>query len=440
MFIYLDCHSFSYAYIYPVIYIVSLVARSQFPSGKKLPIDRKFPFIFPFLCSLAETSCGVILLFRKCYKKYTKELREKEIIINSGSTQIKKISLVDKSKEIAKLPFYFDYNLKILIPLSLGNFCITFLCFCMDGVERIQSHNYTYQIGTLSIIWLSFLCHKWLGMPIYRHHYIAIVIICFCQIVLGFYASTFDIPISELLLDFSLLFLCDLFFSTKHVIEKYLMEKRNMLVFKLIFIEGIIGLIINIVFVSVFFFIPCPSQSLVFCAGYTPDSKPKFTADIDKLISNLKEFPFSLFMFYLLSIGVDLFVLLTNKFFSPAHRFVFDTISGISQNIIKAILDSNSSKTKTYLIVIKYTTYGIILIGCLIYTEILVFNFCGIGDFTKNKIIKRSIDEQDEDIVTFYDIGLTPGLDRTNSSAINLVNSEQRNDVKNEIESNNTDF
>ena len=76
----------------------------------------------------------------------------------------------------------------------------------------------------------------------------------------------------------------------------------------------------------------------------------------------------------------------------------------------------------------------------MIYTEILVFNFCGIGDFTKNKIIKRSIDEQDEDIITFYDIGLTPGLDRTNSSAINLVSSEQRNDVKNEIGSNNTDF
>ena len=78
MFIYLDLHSFSSAYIYPIVYVVSCVVRNQFATAEEFPINERFPFLFTFLCSLAETTCGFILLFKKCYKKYNKE---KEMVI-----------------------------------------------------------------------------------------------------------------------------------------------------------------------------------------------------------------------------------------------------------------------------------------------------------------------------------------------------------------------
>lgn len=102
MFIYLDFHSFSYAYIYPIIYILSCVTRNQFPTADDLKIEAKFPFLFPFLCSLAETTCGLVLVYIKCYKNCTKELKMKEVTIVSGSTSFKKKELVNKSNGMPK--------------------------------------------------------------------------------------------------------------------------------------------------------------------------------------------------------------------------------------------------------------------------------------------------------------------------------------------------
>ena len=53
------------------------------------------------------------------------------------------------------------------------------------------------------------------------------------------------------------------------------MEKKNMLVYKLIFIEGILGIIINVVFVFVFWYIPCPPE-LDFCSGGAITNFDKF--------------------------------------------------------------------------------------------------------------------------------------------------------------------
>lgn len=420
MFIYLDLHSFSSAYIYPIVYVVSCVVRNQFATAEEFPINERFPFLFTFLCSLAETTCGFILLFKKCYKKYNKELKLKEVTVDLGSTTINKKELIDKSKDSPKLPFFNDNNLYILIPLSLGNFFICFVSFCLGGVKRINENNYSYQVGTLSLIWLTFLCHKLINTPIYKHHFISIVLICLCQIILGCGVIKI-IKLDEMALDFSLLLLCDLFFSTKHAIEKYLMEKKNMLVYKLIFIEGILGIIINVVFVFVFWYIPCPPE-LEFCSGGA-------ITNFDKLFDNLNKIPFDLFMIYALSIGVNLFVLLTNKFFSPTHRFVFDTVSSILQIVIgamKAMFIGGTvvSEITLFWKITNIVTYGVIFIGCLIYNEIIVLNFCGIGDFTKNQIIERSIEEQDEAMANILNISLTPKDDRYSNQTIPLVEKE----------------
>ena len=72
----------------------------------------------------------------------------------------------------------------------------------------------------------------------------------------------------------------------------------------------------------------------------------------------------------------------------------------------------------------------------MIYNEILVLNFCGIGEFTKSRIINRSIQEQDEALLNFYDVGLTPGQEGKNSIASNLVgmNSKENKGIKNELD------
>ena len=417
MFIYLDFHSFSYAYIYPIIYILSCVTRNQFPTADDLKIEDKFPFLFPFLCSLAETTCGLVLVYIKCYKNCTKELKMKEVTIVSGSTSFKKQELVNKANEMPKQSS--DLQLKVLIPLSLGNFFICFISFCLGGVKRINDHNYTYQIGTLSLIWLTFLCHKLLKAPIYTHHFISIGLICTCQIVLGFSVwftvEEFKEEPYLLVLDFSLLLLCDLFFSTKHAIEKYLMEKKDMLVYKIIFIEGVLGIIINVIFVFVLWYVPCPFD-LPFCVGGP-------TVNFEKLKNNLVQLPGTLFLFYLFSIGVNLFVLLTNKFFSPTHRFVFDTVSSIIQIVINELFIEKKpeEEAKEMSLPWKITTiitYGVIFVGCLIYNEILVLNFCGIGDFTKNRIIERASLDASENIINISLIGKDDRDSRNNDSLV----------------------
>ena len=396
MLFYLDFSSFSLNYIFPVFYIISLIIRDNFPFVLDFKLEDRNPFIFPILCSFSDITCGLILVYQKIYQKCTKEYKIQTYdIFIENDLRVKKSEIITKDQKINKYPTKNYYNIFIIIPLIIGNAIFGIIMFVLNYLDSVQKNIFNHQIGALSIIWISFLSKKMLHSSIYYHHYFAIGLTVILELVLRFLPTYSSVDYGTLAILFSLLLLCDLFISSKHIIEKYLLEKKYMNFAVLIFIEGVVGIITNVIFIFLFSAIPC-FFNLSFC-------KDTSFSNLNQFLSNFKEHALDLFIFYLLSIGVDLFVLLTIKYFTPTHRFIFNLFTSIIQIVIHLI---NSYESSVWMVVIKIISYIFILGACLIYNEILVLNFCKLSEYTKKEIIRRGNEENEQNIQAFQKIEL----------------------------------
>ena len=85
-------------------------------------------------------------------------------------------------------------------------------------------------------------------------------------------------------------------------------------------------------------------------------------------------------------------IILTMYFFSPCHFIISESISQILSILIENTLD----KSPLYKQIIIYICFVIIIIGGLIYNEIIILNFCSLNSNTQKNIILRQKEETDK--------------------------------------------
>ena len=243
------------------------------------------------------------------------------------------------------------------------------------------------------------------NMKLYKHHYLSIAIILIVIIVIhiiSYFISNFDDYFPKL----GLMILPELLFSIMYVFgAKYLsITKGN--IYKLLFINGIIGMILSILLqLFSYNFLPCVINNNDGKDNYTSIDNSTFIDDTfycdkkKKLKTMLKNFEYVEF-----KVGFSLLIILANFF---ETWFIWDLIFNFSVNHFGAVhiiplyfhflmlifikSDNECFDAKNYTLLILGGV--IIIFMTFIYNEIIILKFCGLDKNTAIEINKRALRE-----------------------------------------------
>lgn len=91
--------------------------------------------------------------------------------------------------------------------------------------------------------------------------------------------------------------------------------------------------------------------------------------------------------------GFNTFKVLTNNYYYPTYKGLSDVFGNFLTWILFIVLGHSKEENEKRYYVIKSVSYVIMMIGILIYLEIIQLNFLGFNANTRKEIIKRTINE-----------------------------------------------
>lgn len=283
----------------------------------------------------------------------------------------------------------------IIICLGVINAFISLINFFLENVKEFREYNLQNEIRFVGIIYVCFLCYRVLKIEMKKHHIFSIIIIILVSIILAIVnvcSITFQKEqITLYIVKLILLIICDIFYSSKHVTEKWLMDSKFFSPYKILFIEGLSSFCFCIVSFLILSFINCPFDE--FCR-----SGHKFF-EIGLMLNECRDNYGYYIAFFISGFGVDLFIILTVKIFNPAFRPIFDTLLsiGMAYNLFKMNNEGIIWK------VVKIISYIFIIFADLIFNEIILINCFNISKDTRNNISIRGENEY-EDCIKKLDI------------------------------------
>ena len=103
-----------------------------------------------------------------------------------------------------------------------------------------------------------------------------------------------------------------------------------------------------------------------------------------------------IFLTYISLFFFNMFRVLTNYFYSPCHRSIADTFGTIFYWALSVFIKNEGKKSEGEItfIIVSILSFIIILIGVIIFNEIIELLFCGFSINTKRMIKNREIEEQ----------------------------------------------
>ena len=380
----------SYKLIYPFLYAVftflkalayKLVSPQESQTQNEGTIALNNPYIALLFCSLAQLTIGIFEIISKLRQhNYGKEKQREKEKQNSKTTFIYTsnnediiINEDDKkrgsdSSSHSKLT-YLNYIAIAL--LACGNSLFSLVIFAFEKNETLSEFNCQYEIKFIGFFYVILLCSKVFKTEFHRHHILSIVIIVILEFGLTI-ISIFIInnPATEnkgylgIIMKCILILLCDFYFSSRYVTEKWLMDKKYISPYYLLFLEGAISTALNLSLMGIFTSFKCHIDYLGDFCG-----QRKTLFDFSVFWNDIKTHWVYVVSFYIISAGIELFITLSNKNMTPAYRPIFDMLPAILGLFL--YIDSSS-------IVIKFFIYSVIIFATLIYNEIVILHFCGL--------------------------------------------------------------
>ena len=206
---------------------------------------------FGYLIYISKLLGGVVHLFTMCFQNKNKKMNEESDINNINQS----INIYEESdKELDVISFHGVKLQKTKKILFIGMLFIfaslldyVFYYIITGMIEYAEDSNYSVQLETINIILIMGLCRIILKYPIYRHSKVALILffIGFCCYYYHGNFLEFD-KLNKLNKQYYiLLFIGSFTTSLQLVLEKYIMEQKFISPYLLIFVEGIIGLVIN---------------------------------------------------------------------------------------------------------------------------------------------------------------------------------------------------
>ena len=207
----------------------------------------------------------------------------------------------------------------------------------------------------------------------------------------------------------SILFLLSgtLLYCFEIVIEKYLMENKYITIFEILFYEGCVEFCINlVVFAISFIFLRITEDGIkkIVLFGVNVQYFTEFyTAFSDNLVLCILE----VLANFVIEGIIELFLIMTLFYLNPNYCYVSDIVSILLIWILEMIKLGFGEFIKQYwpLSILGYFT---ILIGALIYNEIIIIYICGLEHNTKKEIRNRAGNNEEIDLITIAKQHLIP--------------------------------
>lgn len=340
---------------YPVLYCLSLTVRMR------LLANDNNPFLNNFLSCFALLFLGIFYLFELYHQNKTNQIKHT----------------------------YVTYIIIIIIAVTNSIFCLGIFF-----LEKQFEGNLANEIRFISIYFVFYFTHKIFKIQRAKHFQFVYLVMFVCQICLSIIiipltviGDTFhhDFDNSKLLYIIMVIcsLLCDVYFSTKHITEKYLMDIHFVSPMKLFFLEGVIGFIINVIASAIMMIPKCPDKEQI---GKFNCEKDKSIFQFNAMIDYFNTYSIECILFLICSIGVEFGMTMTNKIYLPTYRPIFDSILTFLVFIITFIEDG---KLKNYVEIIKVVFYIIIVFACLVANQLIILHCWNLDRDIKKNMLDR---------------------------------------------------
>lgn len=294
---------------------------------------------------------------------------------------------------------------KIFLWMLLLWFLDSFATTTMSILRETHLSFFELAIKGLFIVFSTVISIYKLGYKYYKHHYLGIIIIAIGIVIYTVNDIITNIDKLNTLKKNIIIYVITTIFvqvsiAGQECSEKYLMHFKYIYHFWLISLEGFVGTF----FISISFIptsiIDCPNN-VYYCSNVYPTKKVR---KIEHFISTMKyivNHPRVLLMIiavYLAMISFESFRILTNQRFSPGHRSIADVYGLFLEFIIMSIFQCcglfNLTKENNTFYFVSIVGYAFILVGVLIYLEIIIIHIFGFDTNTGDKIEERAMKDR----------------------------------------------
>jgi len=294
------------------------------------------------------------------------------------------------------------------IPLDNRRKIILLMFFCsfFDAIQFLLWTSYipkfhglsaslVSRMSSISTIFCSLFYIYVLKLPIFRHQKLSLCITALCLIIIIIFEFVFQkidifLTYSEFVDALIFIIITPIFESFINSTEKYLYEYDYMDPFVVLMYEGLFGFILSFLF---------------FLEGdYFHD-----VADVNQQnsIGMFILFLFLLFVYIILSAGMNIFRVVTNKIYSPMTKtltnYIMNPIFLFYYYGAQHDFEKDGKLNVPYFIINFFLSLIISFFGC-VYNEFIVLFICGLENDTHYQISKRAILNVQEGLIKMDDI------------------------------------
>ena len=304
----------------------------------------------------------------------------------------KKIEALEssQSKNINPLKINYEYN-DLYMEITYDKYKYIFLAAFMDFFETLLTFFFNQLINLnlwiIEIILISFLSFYVFGTKLYNHQKLSLIILVILGLLLDLYTNDFFLNIDVDFLCLILRIISAILFSISMVLQKFIIEKKFASPYEICFIMGITSLIFYSICIIISSNISIKTDKIKNLIKY--NDKNYF----DNFLSYIEEiniYEIIIFIiFALIEFFFNLSILLTIKYFSPAHTIIILVIAKAAPSIINLISLNDINKDD----IITLITLLVIFFVLLIFNEVIELNCFKLQDNTVKNIKERASNE-----------------------------------------------
>ena len=373
---------------------------------------RDHPLIITFIMFLSEMFAGFGEIIRKiCLAPVNEGQLSASSRYSQNDMDVIAINVIKQEKDSKLLK---KCILLIIITVLIDLICYTLISFICSRYETQQLNLHT-EMRISPVFFMCILNYKFFNIILYKHQKISIIIIAVGFIILlvtDIIANNLNqenITDSKFYYSLPFLVVINIAYSFKQIIDKILMENKFISPFKLLFYQGCVGCFISSILIIIASFINCPELHIyqgICTPGRKIENVKTFFNELlgDDFINILT----GLLMILFGGCFVNLWLLLTKQYMTPTHRCVSDALNALCTWICLFTPLNKLDLKNEKLLIFDCFAYLFIVFGCLVYCELLTFDFCGMKKDTKYEIMKRGNLSNEDDLQTLKDFSILP--------------------------------
>ena len=188
-------------------------------------------------------------------------------------------------------------------------------------------------------------------------------------------------------------------FTALEITEKWMIDTSFYSPHEILFFVGLFTTIIMLTVCTIGAYVPCEKWMKLCSVG---TNVINLSDEISIIMSN-GYYIIQVILYILLSTGYNEFIQLVLKYYGPTHRVITDVFSSLC--IMLFLLSRNSPRD----IILQGVGEVVIIIGVLIYNEIVLVHLCGMDENTEVKIRERASSKDDTALILKHSINPEDG-------------------------------